>query len=1204
MMMADVTGATRGRIQMFTAMLAFGFACSAAPAAVTLLGVQYQQDELFPEFNCIWHDKNYPTSCSGTYLGGNLHVYLKNTGGSAVSITDVTLAGYSLTTILPVNTTAHNANSVYFYWDEPPQDIIAAGIPVWFKGDPSTIAAGGVGQAVIRLRFPPTTPTVSVGVVTTGGTINTTIPIDANAPQLASVGFSQDRTKVYLHWRRSGGAAPATVWMDGVNVTANTTTVGDASVNFAASVLTLTTPLPYLSYHVFQGVYADGKTATASLRAWSHPFLYASWSVFQVPDGDLVAGKEWIDDAINRGFNAVQNQIGGGVGSYLSTINGRAYAESRGYGIITWNKNYSNPLLTFINDEVDAEEDNVADNFCGTGKKLPCGASPMGILGMRCIGVGEDFRNTYPLAPTTTNMNGTFKPENYYAYGQLVDVLQVDPYYQKRLKDTYWYHNPEWIPLYNKATYNYAVAKASTRAAEPNPFHVILQSCESREDVNGVTKTWPFPTPEAKRIEVYYSLAGGAKGISYWWFKPGYPSNGLGDQSKPAAQALWKEMGMFGNEIKTASSLLVTSHPVDLAITPGANVWAKALASGTDTLIFLVVNDNYYNDESGCHYTPVGNATLSAALPSWMQASPTAFEIAAAGISDVAAPVNAGQLQLSLGTLNLTRMIVVTTNPQLKATIQQRYEDQVRPGICAFAPELCANHPPIVTQQPSSRNACAGSSTAFTVAATGTGTLTYQWQKNSANLSNAGHYSGVTTATMTISDVSAADAGSYRCVLSDSNGSTNSNSALLTVTTCTVGCLQNPDFEAGFASGAGNGWAKFIKSGGEGSNLAFSDETAEKHAGAHCQEIYSHDIGYDGGVYQQFATTPGQSYTVKGWIKVYSPQGSNIAEGFLGVDPAGGTDPNSPSILWASKPWDYWSQDAFTVTAQGNFVTVYLRGRSTKPASGNKVAYVWIDDIQLSPGPPIDAVPEALSPTSIEWRWTDLLIETGYRVRDAGGADKSGLLAADTAQWTETTGISPNTAYTRGIHAISACGESDPSAGRTAYALSIPPAADSITPSNSYPALNESVVWTAVGGFGPGTLQYYRYAWDASPTHTWTGSETQWSAGTISTVPTAPGLWYLHVQGYNGDNLPNGTHDYVVTVPGIAIPPDLDHDGDVDQADFDLFIPCLTGAVLPLISGCNICDFDHDADVDQSDFGIFQRCFSGVDIPADPNCAI
>ncbi len=770
---------------IFAGLLVLGsLFCVGANAAIQVLGVQYQQDELFPEYNCLWHDKDYPTSCPGTYLGGNVHVYIKNTGASAITITDVTLAGYSLTTILPVSAVAHNANSIFFYWDNPPSDIIAAGEPVWFRGDPKSIPAGGVGQAVVRLRRPPTTATIAMGVVTSGGNATTNITIDANAPQLASVGFSRDRSKVYLHWRRTpsggGSAAPTTILMDGVDVTANTVTVGDSNLNFAESVLTPAAPLAYLSYHVFQGVYADGKKATASLRAWSHSFIHAPWGVFEMPDA--TAGRAWVEDIVDRGFNAVQNQYGGGVGNFLASPTGGAWMEDNDFGIIVWNGNTSrNTLMTFIDDEVDAEEANLVSNFCGTGKKLPCGSSPMGVLGMRSIATGEDWRPRSPNAPTTTNMDGTYKPENYYAYGQAVDVLQADPYYQKRLKDTYWYY-PERASLYSKATYIYAVSKACTRAAEPNPFHVILQSTQSKDG----NLVWPFAPPQVKRIEAYYSLAGGTKGISYWWFSAcaGECSNGLGDQSSQAARDVWKEMGLYGNEIKVVSSLLVASHPVDFPLTPSANVWARALAVGTDTMILLVVNDNYYNDAAGYHATDVPNATVAMTLPSWMQSSPTAFEVSARGIYHVNSQVNGNQFQLNLGTLKVTRMILLTKDPKLLSTLQRRYDSECRPGICTFAPDYCTTIPLSITQHPANLVLSPGGSGSFTVAAFGTG-LKYQWQKNLSNLSEGGHYSGVTNAILTVTGVDANDAASYRCVVSTAAATNNSNPGTLSLTTNT-----------------------------------------------------------------------------------------------------------------------------------------------------------------------------------------------------------------------------------------------------------------------------------------------------------------------------------------------------------------------------------------------------------------------------------
>ena len=67
------------------------------------------------------------------------------------------------------------------------------------------------------------------------------------------------------------------------------------------------------------------------------------------------------------------------------------------------------------------------------------------------------------------------------------------------------------------------------------------------------------------------------------------------------------------------------------------------------------------------------------------------------------------------------------------------------------------------------------------MAATGEGTITYQWQKNGANLSDTGHYSGATTDTLTVSGADAGDAANYRCVVTAACGSATSNEAALTL---------------------------------------------------------------------------------------------------------------------------------------------------------------------------------------------------------------------------------------------------------------------------------------------------------------------------------------------------------------------------------------------------------------------------------------
>jgi len=89
--------------------------------------------------------------------------------------------------------------------------------------------------------------------------------------------------------------------------------------------------------------------------------------------------------------------------------------------------------------------------------------------------------------------------------------------------------------------------------------------------------------------------------------------------------------------------------------------------------------------------------------------------------------------------------------------------------------------PPTITQHPVAQNVCLGGAATFTVQATGESTLSYQWQKNQADLTNGPRLAGVTSATLHISPVELEDAGEYRCVVTGDGGSVISNNAALTV---------------------------------------------------------------------------------------------------------------------------------------------------------------------------------------------------------------------------------------------------------------------------------------------------------------------------------------------------------------------------------------------------------------------------------------
>ncbi|MEK7653301.1 MAG: immunoglobulin domain-containing protein [Patescibacteria group bacterium] len=82
---------------------------------------------------------------------------------------------------------------------------------------------------------------------------------------------------------------------------------------------------------------------------------------------------------------------------------------------------------------------------------------------------------------------------------------------------------------------------------------------------------------------------------------------------------------------------------------------------------------------------------------------------------------------------------------------------------------------PTITTHPVSQIVAQGASVTFSVVATGTLPLVYQWKKDGANV-------GANSPDLVIASVANADAGSYTCIVSNLAGSATSNAAILTVT--------------------------------------------------------------------------------------------------------------------------------------------------------------------------------------------------------------------------------------------------------------------------------------------------------------------------------------------------------------------------------------------------------------------------------------
>jgi len=101
--------------------------------------------------------------------------------------------------------------------------------------------------------------------------------------------------------------------------------------------------------------------------------------------------------------------------------------------------------------------------------------------------------------------------------------------------------------------------------------------------------------------------------------------------------------------------------------------------------------------------------------------------------------------------------------------------------ITSPAATLTVSVPPAIITSPASATLIAGSNVTFTVAASGTAPLVYQWKKNNIALANGGNVSGATTATLALANLSAADAANYFATVTNAVGGVASAAATLTV---------------------------------------------------------------------------------------------------------------------------------------------------------------------------------------------------------------------------------------------------------------------------------------------------------------------------------------------------------------------------------------------------------------------------------------
>jgi len=647
-------------------------AAAAVGAVAEVVHTVYRADQPFQEFLPLWHEGFEETGADGKTvvrakrevpLGGYIHVYVKNAGDQPLVVKDGQLEGISLAEAVRLSEDlragVHPASvRIAKIPKAKIERLLQLGEPVWWKADPDQVPSGGFADVTIRFRRDPLVEVVNLAVVCDKVTLPARVEVGKSQPYLAGVSFSPDFSDVVTYVRVPGGKglAPTSLMLDGQDVTGQSTILSDSTLDMTVIATKLAKPVERGSYHCFQAGFSDGSRAVAGLRATADEFRYGMWGYINKGDTPRERADYFLKDMQAHNINLLMQSISKDVVDFMLSEEGSAYSRRTGIRMMAnWPGNARKPVYFFLLDEPDAHDHAVS--FLEANVRL-------GSIGQALVERAKEIRAKDPVPPILLNIDNTYKPENYYMYAQLPDVMCADPYYSAALESALR-KRPEEVKYFEKPTYVYGVASICRWACAPRPLHIILNCV--RDD----SKEHPFrfSTPVEKRIEVFYALAAGATSLSYWWYTPYDDSHGVGGDD-PRGKALWREMGVLGAEVRTAGPVITRSCPIELPVEASPNLWVRTLVAGPDSVVVLVVNDTSRGTKEGTTILNVSPATVTVRVPAWLK-NVEAVEIDSGGVKSPLSKQDGTQVTLTLGTVKVTRLVILTQDPGLRARLKQ-----------------------------------------------------------------------------------------------------------------------------------------------------------------------------------------------------------------------------------------------------------------------------------------------------------------------------------------------------------------------------------------------------------------------------------------------------------------------------------------------------------------------------------------------------
>jgi hypothetical protein len=327
-------------------------------------------------------------------------------------------------------------------------------------------------------------------------------------------------------------------------------------------------------------------------------------------------------------------------------------------------------------------------------------------------------------------------------------------------------------------------------------------------------------TVSAGSAAVFSVTATGTLPLAYQWHKDGNAIAGATTSVYALANVLAADAGSYSvvvsNVAGSAPSVnaqlivnvppVISGQPQSLAVNPGSNATFTVIASGTAPLVYQwQKNGANISGATGSSYTRVnvqpgdagsytvqvtnmvGSITSAAAVltvnqaPSIIaqpqnqtvkQGATATFAVSAVGTSPLSYQWRFNSVDLAGATgSSYTRAAAQPADAGTYTVVVTNMAGRVT----SAAAMLVVNVPPDIAVPPQSQAVVVGETAVFSVTATGTAPLYYQWRKN------GGAIAGATAASYTLASAQLADAGNYSVVITNMAGTVTSADAVLMV---------------------------------------------------------------------------------------------------------------------------------------------------------------------------------------------------------------------------------------------------------------------------------------------------------------------------------------------------------------------------------------------------------------------------------------